>query len=418
MRVLIAHNNFPAQFRHIAEFLGHRKDTQVVFATKTLRREWHIPGITKAVFTPAKADTEQVHPLARTVDVNIRDGAAMIKLCQELKRRGFIPDVILGHSGWGQTLFLRDVFPDAPLISYFEWYYNADSPETLFDGKPRSDLRLAQLRTRNTPILHDLVSCDMGITPTAWQREQFPQEFQSKITPIHDGINTKYFAPLPDGPLPISELNLPNTDLTGAKELVTYCSRGMEPYRGFPQFYESLPAILDARPDCHVLIVGEDRICYSPHPQEGQCQSYVELMKSKVDLDESRVHFTGPLPYGKYKQVLHASSAHVYLTWPFVLSWSMLEAMSCGCLLVASDTEPVREVIRDNENGLLVDFHSPENIAATTIDALKRQEELTPIRQNARQTILDTYCLTKCLPVHLNFLIQAATNGQENFVNL
>ena len=406
MRILITHTNFPAQFKHIAEFLGRRKGHQVVFATRNPRPEWSIPGVTKAVFAP-DADTQSTpHPLCRGYDDNLRHATAMLGLCKNLKRQGFKPDIILGHSGWGQTLFLGDIFPQTPFIGYFEWFYRADSAEFTFGGRSSNAMERARLRIRNTPILHDLVSCRAGVTPTAWQRAQFPPEFQPKIVQAHDGINTRYFSPAPNGRLPISGLDLPDTDLAGAKELVTYCSRGLEPYRGFPSFYESLPAILDARPDCHVLIVGEDRVCYSPKLPDDK--SYKTHLREKVKVDESRVHFTGPLPYGQYKQVLQASSVHVYLTWPFVLSWSLLEALSCGCLVVASDTEPVREVIRHEKNGLLTNFHSPEKIAAATIDALARQEEYSALRQNARQTVLDTYCLSRCLPAHLNLLARVA----------
>ena len=413
MRVLISHNNFPAQFRHIAEYLGRTPGHQVVFATKNLREEWVIDGVNKAKFTPDGTSPQQTHPLCQNFEDGVRHGVGMLRLCNGLKEKGFIPDVILGHSGWGQTMFMRDAFPDTPFIGYYEWYYGANSPETTFDKRKRTDGELAQLRLRNTSILHDLVSCRVGVTPTGWQRSQFPTEFQPKIVQAHDGINTQYFSPVDNGPLPIDQLDLPGTDLTGAKELLTYCSRGLEPYRGFPQFYEALPAILEARPDCHVLIVGEDRVCYSAKLPDGQ--SYKQQMQEKISVDEKRVHFTGPLPYGKYKQVLQASSAHVYLTWPFVLSWSFLEAMSCGCLVIGSNTEPVREVLRHRENGLLTDFHSPEKIAKTTIFALSRQEKLLDLRKNARQTILDKYCLSKCLPVHLNLLAQAAKDGPNRF---
>lgn len=415
MRVLITHNNFPAQFRHIAEYLGRTKDNQVVFATKTPREDWTIPGVNKAVFSPVGETSDETHPLARNFDDGVRHGAGMLQLCIGLKKQGFVPDVILGHSGWGQTMFMRDAFPDTPFIGYFEWYYNATGPEVVFDKRHRSEAEKANLRTRNSNILHDLTSCRIGVTPTGWQRAQFPTEFQPKLVQAHDGINTQYFAPVDQGVLPIEALDLPNTDLTGAKELVTYCSRGMEPYRGFPQFYESLPAILDERPDCHVLIVGEDRTCYSGRLPDGQ--TYKQLMQEKISVDEKRVHFTGPLPYGQYKQVLQASSAHIYLSWPFVLSWSFLEAMSCGCLIVGSNTEPVREVLRHRENGLLTDFNSPEKIAKTTIFALHRQEKLNNLRRNARQTILEKYCLSKCLPVHLNLLAQAAKDGPSRFNN-
>jgi len=415
MRVLITHNNFPAQFRHIAEYLGRMPGNQIVFATKTPREEWVIDGVNKVVFQPDGQTPEQVQPLARNFEDGVRHGVGMLRLCQGLKDKGFIPDVILGHSGWGQTMFMRDVFPDTPFIGYFEWYYGSGSPETTFDKRTRGPGELAQLRMRNSAILHDLTSCRVGVTPTGWQRAQFPPEFHPKLIQAHDGINTQYFAPAEGGKLPIEQLDLPDTDLTGAKELLTYCSRGLEPYRGFPQFYEALPAILDERPDCHVLIVGEDRVCYSAKLPDGQ--SYKKMMQEKIKVDEKRVHFTGPLPYGTYKQVLQASSAHVYLSWPFVLSWSFLEAMSCGCIIVGSNTEPVREVLRHRENGLLTDFNSPEKIAKTAIFALTNQAKLTDLRRNARQTILDKYCLSKCLPVHLNILTQAAKDGPNRFKN-
>lgn len=412
MRVLFTHTNFPAQFRHLAEYLGKTPGHQVVFATRNPREEWVIPGVNKAVYTPDDAHPGEPYPLARNVEDGLRNGVGLLRLCKQLKDRGFTPDIMVGHSGWGQTLFLKDVFPETPYLGYFEWYYRADSAETRFDGRERDEGRRAQLRLRNTALLHDLVACDAGVTPTLWQRQQFPDEFHDKLSQIHDGINTRYFAPIGESILPAGELNLPGIDLTGAGELVTYCSRGMEPYRGFPQFYESLPAILDARPDCHVLIVGEDRVCYSPKlPDNG---SYVDLMRSRVDVDKSRVHFTGPLPYGIYKRVLQASSAHVYLTWPFVLSWSFLEAMSCGCLVVGSDTEPVREVLRHDENGLLTNFHSPEKIAETVITALENQADLTHLRSGARQTILDTYCLSKCLPQHLKLLAETAKQSASH----
>ncbi|WP_319471994.1 glycosyltransferase [uncultured Pseudodesulfovibrio sp.] len=413
MRILITHNNFPAQFRHIAEYLGRTPGNQVVFATKTPREEWVIPGVNKAIFTPDGEASQDGYPLVRSIEDGIRHGMGMLNLCAGLKKQGFIPDVILGHSGWGQTMFLRDIFPDTPFVGYFEWYYNSTSPETTFDKRKRSAPELAQLRLRNSAIMHDLSSCRVGITPTLWQRSQFPIEYQPKIIQAHDGINTNYFEPASGGLIPPEKLDLPNTDLTGAKELVTYCSRGLEPYRGFPQFYESLPEILEERPDCHVLIVGEDRVCYSARLPEGE--SYKKQMMGKVKVDEKRVHFTGPLPYGIYKQVLQASSAHVYLTWPFVLSWSFLEAMSCGCLVIGSNTDPVREVLRHRENGLLTDFHSHKKIAKTVVFALKRQEKLRNLRKNARQTILDRYCLSKCLPAHLNLLAQMAKDGPGRF---
>ena len=415
MRLLVTHNNFPAQFRHICEYLGRTPGNQVVFATKTPREEWVIPGVDKAIFKPDGEPGDGAYRPGRTVEETTRHGIGMLRMLTALKKKGFVPDVILGHSGWGQTMFLRDVYPDTPFVAYFEWYYNADGREATFEGNRKNESDRAMLRLRNTAILHDLASCRLGISPTNWQRAQFPVEFQSKIVQAHDGINTRYFAPLDDGLLPLDKLDLPGVDLTGAKELVTYCSRGLEPYRGFPQFYDALPAILDERPDCHVLIVGDDRVCYSPRLPDGDSYKKQALARTKVD--EKRVHFTGTMPYGKYKQVLLASSAHVYLTWPFVLSWSFLEAMACGCLLVGSNTDPVREVLVHKENGLLTDFHDPAKIARSVIFALKHQDKLADLRRSARRTVLERYCLSKCLPLHLRLLDEVAKDGPRNLSN-
>nr|WP_321513835.1 glycosyltransferase [uncultured Pseudodesulfovibrio sp.] len=399
MRILITHCNFPAQFRHIAEYLGRNPDNEVVFACVTPRREWSIPGVAKAVFQPTESDVGLFHPLSSSIDEAVRHGQGLLEACRKLKAKGFKPDIILGHSGWGQTLYLKDAFPDVPMVSYFEWYYRSDGPETRLSNQ-KDDLGRAVLRMRNTSILHDLVACDVGVSPTAFQKAQLPAELQSKIHQIHDGIDTRYFAPDPN--ITIQDLQLPGVDLTGCKELLTYCSRGLEPYRGFPQFYQALPAILEARPNCHVLIVGEDRVCYSPKLPDGR--TYKQEMMKRVRVDERRVHFIDPLPYGLYKRVLQASTVHAYLTWPFVLSWSLLEAMSCECLIVGSDTEPVQEVLQDGQNGFLTSFTDPSRIAKDMIQALAIAPDTQLIRQAARRTIQGKYALSCCLPQHIELL--------------
>jgi len=252
--------------------------------------------------------------------------------------------------------------------------------------------------------LLDLYSCDRGLAPTYWQRQQFPPEYHSKITVFHDGVDTEFFQPQPEAKLVLPRLNL---DLQEASEIVTYVARGMEPYRGFPQFIESVALLQQRRPQCHVVIVGENRVAYGK--QLPGNQTYKELMISKVPLDLNRVHFTGLLPYPEYLQVLQSSSVHIYLTRPFVLSWSMLEALSTGCLVVASRTHPVTEVIEDGVNGLLVDFFSPQEIADRVEEALNSPTSMAPIRVKARETILERYNLAELLPKHLHWIEEAMT---------
>ncbi len=400
MKVLFIHPNFPAQFRFLAAALGANPDNHVIYVTQNPRPEWHISGVTKAVFT---IDDKKVsdNPLLRAVETQLAMGEAVLNLCLKLKKSGFEPDVVYGHSGWGSAWFVKDVFPKARHLSFLEWYYNPDGADMRFDRRePVTPERAANLRVKNAPILNDLAVCDLGVTPTKWQRDQFPEFFHPKIVQLFDGVDTDVFKPNPE-----AKLILPKLDLTGAPRIITYASRGMEPYRGFPQFMEALPYILAADAECHIVIVASERVCYGSPLPDGQ--SYKELMLEKIRLnrsDRSRVHFVGSLPYGPYRQVLQASDVHIYLTRPFVLSWSMIEAMACGCLVVASDTEPVREVIQDGVNGFLADFFAPQALAERVLGVLNYPSFTTQIRENARLTVLERYALKKVLPKHLEIM--------------
>jgi glycosyltransferase involved in cell wall biosynthesis len=403
MRILFLHPNFPAQFRHLAVALAQDSRHQVVFGTN--RKEGSLPGVNKVLYDPSRTAHPQTHHYVRTLENAVLQGQAVYRLGDKLKAQGFIPDVVYGHSGWGPTLFIKDIFPSAKLLCYFEWFYHAHGSDADFDpSEPLTADDEARIRLKNAPILLDLYSCDRGLAPTYWQRQQFPPEYHSKITVFHDGVDTEFFQPQPEAKLVLPRLNL---DLQEVPEIVTYVARGMEPYRGFPQFIESIALLQQRRPQCHVVIVGENRVAYGK--QLPGNQTYKELMISKVPLDLNRVHFTGLLPYPEYLQVLQSSSVHIYLTRPFVLSWSMLEALSTGCLIVASRTHPVTEVIEDGVNGLLVDFFSPQEIADRVEEALNSPTSMAPIRVKARETILERYNLAELLPKHLHWIEEAMT---------
>ncbi|MEA5603333.1 glycosyltransferase family 4 protein [Nostoc sp. UHCC 0252] len=400
MKILFLHPNFPSQFRNLAIVLGKDPNCQVVFGTN--RREGEIPGVFKAIYTPSREAAPQTHHYVRSLENAVLTAQAVYRVSEKLKAEGFVPDIVYGHSGWGPTLFMKDVFPKAELLCYFEWFYHAHGSDADFDpNEPLNADDECRIRVKNTPILTDLYSCDRGLSPTNWQRQQFPKEYHSKITVLHDGVDTKYFVPKPDAKLVLPRINL---DLSHVEELVTYVGRGMEPYRGFPQFMETVALIQQRRPKCHVVVVGEDRVAYGKNLPDGQTYKKLMLEKLESSLDLSRLHFTDRLPYNEYLQVLQASSAHIYLTRPFVLSWSMLEVMAAGCLLIASKTSPVLEVIKDGVNGLLVDFFSPQDIANRVEEALNNPQEMKAIRANARETILKHYDLAKLLPLHLQWM--------------
>ncbi|ODG97831.1 group 1 glycosyl transferase [Nostoc sp. KVJ20] len=411
MRILFLHPNFPAQFRHVAAALAKDKDNQVFFGTT--RQEDNLPGVNKVIYSPTREARPETHHYVRPLENAVLQGQGVYRLAEKLKAQSFIPDVVYGHSGWGPTLFIKDIFPDAKLLCYFEWFYHAHGSDADFDrSEPLSADDKARIRVKNAPILQDLYSCDRGLSPTYWQRQQFPSEYHNKINVLHDGIDTEFFCPKPGAKLILPRINL---DLSHAKEIVTYVARGMEPYRGFPQFIEAVALLQQQRPHCHVVIVGENRVAYGKQLPDGK--TYKEVMLEKYDLDLSRVHFTGWLPYSEYLQVLQASSVHVYLTRPFVLSWSMLEALSVGCLLVAAKTAPVTEVIQDGVNGLLVDFFSPQEICDRITEALTHPDKMASIRVKARETILERYNLSQLLPQHLQW-IQQQENQSSNLISL
>lgn len=404
MRILFLHRNFPAQFRHLAAHYAKNPGNQVAFITA--QKDRTIPAVLKAVYSlPAEINTRP-HRYLIPFEEAIRHGQAAVNAAIGLKKRGFTPDVIYGHT-WGQAMFMKDVFPDSTLITYCEWFYRAHGADCDFEiGKALTMDAQARIRIKNAGILIDLYSCDLGICPTNWQRHQFPAEFHGKIRVIHDGIDTDFFQPRTGVDRKISEIGL---DLSDASEVVTYVSRGLEPYRGFPQFMEAAAMILERRPRCHIVVVGEDRVYYGSPLPDGK--TYQKAMMEKWNPDPARIHFTGYIPYTAYLKVLQVSNAHVYLTYPFVLSWSLLEAMASGCLILASFTPPVQEVIKDGENGLLIDFFAPDAIAEQVAHALDHPEEMARLRTKARETILEHYALHDLLPRQVRLINDSQKSG-------
>ncbi len=394
MKFLFSHRNFPAQFRHILIELAQDSTNEIVFLTGT-QNNVEIKGVKKILYRLKREVPKDCHRYLRQYEEAVIHGQAAAEAAIKLKLQGFLPDVIYAHS-WGNSMFLKDVFPNTPQLNYCEWYYNARGADIGFNGEFVNEDRLALTRCKNAQLLIDLVNCDKGVCPTQWQKNQIPKEFHNKIEVIHDGIDTDYFVPDENAILKIPNTNI---ELSAKDEILTYATRGMEPYRGFPQFMEIAEKLLKLRPNLHVVIGGEDRVCYGPKPKNG---SFKEIMLNKLDLDMNRVHFTGGLPYGEYRKLLQISSVHVYLTYPFILSWSLLEAMSIGCSIVASKTAPVEEVIKHNENGLLVDFYDVDGFVKQITYLLDNPQE--NLRKNARQTVVDNYNLKNLLPKHIEIL--------------
>ncbi|MBL4906584.1 MAG: glycosyltransferase family 4 protein [Sneathiella sp.] len=396
MRVLFLHNNFPAQYRHVAAKLGEKKKNKIVFASH--RAVEKIPGVLNVLYKPHREAKPDTHHYLRNSETAVINGQSMFRVCLDLKKKGFTPDLICAHSGWGPSLYVKDVFPDAKLLCYFEWYYHAFGSDADFlkDSELGFD-DAGRIRTKNMPVLMDLAHCDWGQIPTQFQASQFPDIFKSKLSVLHDGVDTDFFKPNKNASKKFGDL-----DLTHADEILTYATRGMEPYRGFPEFMRAAALLMKQRPNLHVVVVGQDRVAYGKKLPEGESWRKRMLEELKPDMD--RLHFTGLLPYNEYLKVMQASTVQAYLTVPFVLSWSLIESLSCGALVVASDTAPVREVIRDTENGFLTDFFDVEAFAEKIAYVLDNHKDMDSIRKAARQSVLDNYAHKKLLPRQMRLI--------------
>lgn len=396
MKILLVHQNFPGQFLHLAPALRRRGHDVLALTDLANRRESPVPVLRYRHEAP-KVDPAQTR-LGRNYTTQSDRGIAVARACLRLRaEKGYVPDVILGHSGWGETLFLKEIWPEARLIVYAEFYYRGRGADVGFDpemgDRSFDQVMIAQGRTAH--LGQALLHADAGVSPTEWQASTYPPALRRMIDVIFDGVESDVLRPDPTASLALPD----GRRLRAGDEVLTFVNRNLEPYRGYHSFMRALPAVLTARPDAQVVIVGGNDVSYGPAPRDGRRWKDIYLDEVRDRLDLSRVHFLGKVPYPDFVSLLQVSRAHAYLTYPFVLSWSMIEAMSAGALVVGSDTAPVREAIRHGENGLLVDFFDIAAWSRTLTEALAQPDRFAPLRRAARQTVLDRYDLRRiCLP--------------------
>lgn len=394
MKILFLHRNFPGQFKYLAMELAQDVNNEVCFITNN-NTTGTTARIRKIVYKLKRKVPKDCHRYLRFYEDAIIHGQAVAEVLIQMKTQGYKPDIIYGHT-WGCTLFVKDIFPDVPLVCYFEWFYNPEGADVGFNGEYVGVDTRAKLQCKNSHLLLDLLNCDFGISPTEWQKSQFPKEFQNKIKVLHEGIDTNICCPKDNA---IFEFN--GKRFTKEDEILTYATRGMEEYRGFPEFMKTVEQLQKIRPNMQVIIGGEDRVCYGCHLKN---DTFKQKMLRELDLDLSRIHFVGNLPYAEYIKLLQVSRCHVYLTYPFVLSWSLLEAMATGCCIVASDTAPVKEVIQNNFNGILVDFYDIDLLVKNVNLILNNPENYSNIRTSARKTINEKFELKNLLNKQIEFL--------------
>ena len=405
MKILFIHQNFPGQFKFLAPALVKQGHTVVAMTMqKTEAKEWQ--EVRLAPYTATRGTTPKVHPWISDFETKTIRAEACFRAALRIRAEGLNPDLIVSHHGWGESLFLKDVWPQAKLAIYCEFYYHPRGADVGFDPEfPAEDAgEVCRLRLKNLNNLLHFEVADAAISPTHWQASTFPEPFRSKITVVHDGIDTEAVAPNPAVSLTLNG----NIKLTRADEVITFVNRNLEPYRGYHIFMRALPELLKRRPQARVLIVGADDVSYGARPAEGK--KWKDIFASEVrpqisDTDWARVHFLGHIPYQYFIPLLQLSTVHVYLTYPFVLSWSLLEAMSVGCAIVASDTQPLREAIRHDDTGRLVDFFDVPGLANEVCALLDDPVARQRLGANARAFAQATYDLkTVCLPRQLQWV--------------
>ncbi|MBN8633096.1 MAG: glycosyltransferase family 4 protein [Rhodobacterales bacterium] len=401
MKLLFVHQNFPGQFLHLAPEMQRRGHDVRAITDGANKNSSDVPLLRYS------HKAQEVDPKATRLGRNFTTmsdrGVSVARFCQRLRAEGYVPDVIYGHSGWGETLFLKEVWPEAKLLVFAEFYYRGQGADSGFDPEFQvagfDQVMIAQ--SRAAYMAQALVHADKGISPTQWQASTHPPLLRSQLEVIFDGVDCDRLAPNPDARFTLPDGRI----LQRGDEVLTFVNRNLEPYRGFHIFMRALPDVLAARPDAQVVIVGGDEVSYGTKPKDAATWKEVMLNEVGDRLDLSRVHFTGKVPYDRLVDLIHVSRVHAYLTYPFVLSWSMVETMAAGTLVVGSDTAPVAEVIEDGVTGRLVDFFDVEGWSAALTDALARPEAYDAMREAARRRVRDRYDLRSvCLPKQIALL--------------
>ncbi|MDE4306123.1 glycosyltransferase family 4 protein [Phaeobacter gallaeciensis] len=400
MKLLFVHQNMPGQYRELITWLAARPEGHEIYFL-TQRSDVKLPGVTTVTYKAHHQPAKDAYGLSKDWEAAAGTGIGAALAARQLKDvRGWSPDIIIGHTGWGELTFLKEVWPDVPMIGFFEYFYRTSGGLVGFDPEnPPNDQAGFFAQARNTVPYTNIHTVDLGHTPTYWQRDRFPESFHDRMYVCHDGIRTDRLQPDPEASISLGRLDRP---LTRDDEVITYVARNMERARGFHIMMRALPKILKERPNARVLMIGGNETSYgieSKHPGGLRGEMEEEL---QGQVDWSRVHFLGRIPYDALCDIIRISRCHIYLTMPFVLSWSLLESMAMQATVVAADVAPVREAVTHGTTGMLVDFFDPDALAAQVVDVVANPESYAHLGPNARAHVVETYdFLTRCLPEHI-----------------
>ncbi len=398
MRLLFVHQNMPGQYRELVQWLASQGGHEIVFLTQR-KQPPKIEGVRTIIYKAHHTAKPDTYALSKTWETAAGSGFGAVMALKKIVEGGFTPDIIIGHVGWGEMTFFREVLPDTPQIGFFEYYYSDKGGPVGFD--PESPV------TEHTPYImygHNVVpnmnieTVDLGHAPTFWQRDRFPESFHDKMYVCHDGIRTDKLKPDSDASLILGRAGT----IRKGDEVVTYMARNLETTRGFHQLMRAIPQLQKLRPEARILIVGGNDTSYGgKNTHQGGLRGQMEKEVGHL-LDWERLHFLGQVPYSDFQKIVQISRCHIYLTMPFVLSWSLLESMSMEATIVASDVPPVREAVTDGKTGLLVDFFDPKALAEQVAEVCANPDDYAQLGPAARKHVIETYDFHKvCLPEHL-----------------
>lgn len=408
MHVLFVHQNFPAQFGHIAEYLSRHHGYRCTFVSE--KEAGHDGDVERIQYRRAGGATDRNHYCSRTFENTIWHAHAVF---EALKARPDIhPDLIVGHSGFGSTLFLRELYDKTPIINYFEYFYHAkDSDLDFRPDFPSTELSRLRSRARNAMLLLDLNNCDAGYSPTRWQRDRLPALYHDKVRAIFDGIDMSLWKPNPSASEPGAPRRLGNLTFPAGTKVVSYATRGMESMRGFDLFMKVANRIARQRPDVQFVVAGQDRVCYGGDAAVTGGKTFKEWVLSQDTYDLSRFHFVGLLPPAQLAHLFNMTDLHLYWTVPFVLSWSLMNALACGATVLASGTAPVREIIQHGRNGLLAEFFDVEGFASQALGVLEDPAAFRHLGASGAELVRSSYSLDVCLPQMLTLYEEVTRRG-------
>jgi glycosyltransferase involved in cell wall biosynthesis len=407
VKYLFVHQNFPGQYLHLVRHLVASKQHDLVFITEPNANR--IPGVRTVPYAKPKGAAAQAHVAARELDAAVRRAEIVAHTAATLKQLGFQPDIIIGHHGWGELLNIRDVWPDTPLLGYLEFYYCINGIDVGFDPEfPTQIADHPRIRAKNAVNLLALNLEAHAQTPTRWQLSTYPEWARKSITLLPEGVNLDICKPNPQ--VRRRNLRIGDAVIRPNEKLVTYVARDLEPYRGFHVMMRAVPHLLRAREDIRVVMVGGDGISYGMPPAEGTWRQKM-LAELGNSIDPQRVVFPGRVDYPTYVAMLQRSDTHVYLTYPFVASWSLREALSAGCVVIGSDTPTVSEFVAHEQNGLLVPFFDPKGLAQAVLRSLEDTTLARGLRENARRYAEKHLAMTDYLAAYEALIARVAGEG-------